>query len=236
MIDTSNFTLSDVTAVLPDRVAHDASIVVRVGVIVDVLERSLDGPEVVDGHRAICIPGIVDTHSHILSNFAFGGGGIFHGEAFHRLGVEHAMRDCETSHGEMGRKDFFGYAFDTDGSGDADLTGLGLTTRRVATIGALANAVATGEIDLDPIADRERTAAQLLALPGVGPWTVNVIRMRVLGDPDVLLANDLVIKRQLARLGATEKDHAQWSPWRSYVTAMLWAKVGRGEHEQSDDA
>ena len=119
---------------------------------------------------------------------------------------------------------------------DADLTGLGLTTRRVATIGALANAVASGEIDLDPIADRERTAAQLLALPGVGPWTVNVIRMRVLGDPDVLLANDLVIKRQLARLGATEKDHAQWSPWRSYVTAMLWAKVGRGEHEQSDDA
>ena len=68
--------------------------------------------------------GIVDTHSHILSNFGFGGGGIFHGGAFHRLGVEHALSSCEQSHGVMGRKDFFGYAFDTDGSGEADLTGL----------------------------------------------------------------------------------------------------------------
>lgn len=118
---------------------------------------------------------------------------------------------------------------------DGDLTGLGLTTRRIATIGTLATAVASGKIDLDPIADRERTAAQLLALPGVGPWTVNVLRMRVLGDPDVLLTNDLVIKRQLANICATENDHAQWSPWRSYVTAMLWAQVGRGEHEQSND-
>lgn len=68
--------------------------------------------------------GIVDTHSHILSNFGFGGGSLFHGAPFHRLGVEHALPDCAPFHGEMGRKDFFGYAFDTGGSGEADLTGL----------------------------------------------------------------------------------------------------------------
>lgn len=68
--------------------------------------------------------GIVDTHSHILSNFGFGGGGIFHGGAFHRLGVEHALPDCAPFHGEMGRRDFFGYAFDTSGSGGADIAGL----------------------------------------------------------------------------------------------------------------
>lgn len=68
--------------------------------------------------------GIVDTHSHILSNFGFGGGGIFHGGAFHRLGVEHALPDCELYHGENGRKDFFGFAFDTGGSSDADLGSL----------------------------------------------------------------------------------------------------------------
>jgi microsomal dipeptidase-like Zn-dependent dipeptidase len=68
--------------------------------------------------------GIVDTHSHILSNFGFGGGGIFHGGAFHRLGVEHALPDCELYHGENGRKDFFGYAFDTAGADGADLAGL----------------------------------------------------------------------------------------------------------------
>jgi microsomal dipeptidase-like Zn-dependent dipeptidase len=66
--------------------------------------------------------GIVDTHSHILSNFGFGGGGIFHGSPFHRLGVEHAMGSCEQFHGEDGRKDFFGYAFDTAGADGVDLT------------------------------------------------------------------------------------------------------------------
>jgi microsomal dipeptidase-like Zn-dependent dipeptidase len=68
--------------------------------------------------------GIVDTHSHILSNFAFGGGSLFHGAPFHRLGVEHALSDCAPFHGENGRKDFFGYAFDTSGSDGADFTAL----------------------------------------------------------------------------------------------------------------
>ncbi len=43
--------------------------------------------------------GIVDSHEHILSNVAFGGGGIFHGAPFHPLGVEHALPHCEDSHG-----------------------------------------------------------------------------------------------------------------------------------------
>ncbi len=59
--------------------------------------------------------GIVDTHSHILSNFAFGGGGIFHGSPFHPLGVEHALADCATYHGTEGRKDLFGFGFDARG-------------------------------------------------------------------------------------------------------------------------
>lgn len=68
--------------------------------------------------------GIVDTHSHIHSNYAFGGGGLFHGGAFHRLGVEHALPDCSISHGEMGRKDFFGKIFDATGNDMADLSTL----------------------------------------------------------------------------------------------------------------
>ncbi|MCH9683451.1 MAG: hypothetical protein K0V04_18585 [Deltaproteobacteria bacterium] len=68
--------------------------------------------------------GIVDTHSHILSNFAFGGGGIFHGAPFHRLGVEHALPDCSIAHGENGRKDFFGFAFDAAGADGVDLAGI----------------------------------------------------------------------------------------------------------------
>lgn len=56
--------------------------------------------------------GFVETHSHLLTNFAFGGGGVYHGSAFHRLGVEHALPDCDIPHGDEGRKDLLGYAFD----------------------------------------------------------------------------------------------------------------------------
>ncbi|MCP5056327.1 MAG: hypothetical protein GY937_06325 [bacterium] len=63
--------------------------------------------------------GIVDTHSHILSNFGFGGGGIFHGAPFHRLGIEHALADCELYHGPEGRKDLFGFGFDNRGDTNA---------------------------------------------------------------------------------------------------------------------
>ncbi|MFW5968672.1 MAG: hypothetical protein ACOCV2_14200, partial [Persicimonas sp.] len=56
--------------------------------------------------------GFVETHSHILTNFGFGGAGIFHGSAFHPFGVEHALPSCEMFHGEEGRADLFGYGFD----------------------------------------------------------------------------------------------------------------------------
>ena len=66
--------------------------------------------------------GFVETHSHLFTNFAFGGGGVFHGAPFHRLGVEHALHDCDLAHGEEGRKDFMGSAFgDTEGAGISGL-------------------------------------------------------------------------------------------------------------------
>ncbi|MCB9550040.1 MAG: hypothetical protein H6706_29880 [Myxococcales bacterium] len=64
--------------------------------------------------------GIVETHGHLLTNFAFGGGGIFHGAPFHRLGVEHALASCEPFHEADGRRDVVGYALD----GDLDPEGL----------------------------------------------------------------------------------------------------------------
>lgn len=64
--------------------------------------------------------GIVDTHSHLMTNFGFGGGGIFHGAPFHRLGVEHALPDCSPFHGNEGRRDLLGYGYDQAGDPDTD--------------------------------------------------------------------------------------------------------------------
>ncbi len=66
MIDEQNLVMTNVIAVLPDRVIDHASIVVRDGVIVDILERSIDGVEALNGNGALCIPGLVDTHSDAL--------------------------------------------------------------------------------------------------------------------------------------------------------------------------
>lgn len=66
--------------------------------------------------------GFVDAHAHLMTNFGFGGGGIFHGAPFHRLGVEHALPSCERFHGEDGRRDLVGFAF--SGLGEADPTSL----------------------------------------------------------------------------------------------------------------
>lgn len=60
--------------------------------------------------------GFVDMHSHLFSNYGFGGA-MYHGAPFHPLGVEHALGDCDVAHGEMGRTDFFGYVYDGQGNG-----------------------------------------------------------------------------------------------------------------------
>jgi microsomal dipeptidase-like Zn-dependent dipeptidase len=64
--------------------------------------------------------GFVETHSHIMSNYAFGGAGIFHGAPFHPLGVEHALPSCKQFHGEEGRQDLFGFGFDQGDDLDQD--------------------------------------------------------------------------------------------------------------------
>jgi microsomal dipeptidase-like Zn-dependent dipeptidase len=62
--------------------------------------------------------GFVETHAHLFTNLAFGGGGVFHGAPFHPLGVEHALHDCDITHGIDGRKDVMGAGF-SDGDIEA---------------------------------------------------------------------------------------------------------------------
>jgi len=104
---------------------------------------------------------------------------------------------------------------------DADLSGLGLTTGRQRTLRALAQAAASGRLNLDHGADPAETAARLAELPGIGPWTVNYILMRS-GDPDAFPATDLGLRRAMARLGAPPGQPARWRPWRAYAAIHLW--------------
>ena len=94
---------------------------------------------------------------------------------------------------------------------------------RRATIVRLAGALASGEIGLGPGADRAAARAALARVKGIGPWTVEVIAMRSLGDPDAFPATDLGVKKALAALDLTPADAERWRPWRAYATQYLWA-------------
>ena len=99
------------------------------------------------------------------------------------------------------------------------LDGIGLTGARVTSLRALAEAVASGRLSLDPTADRDDTRARLLALPGIGPWTVEYVAMRALRDPDAFPATDLVLRRAV---GDNPKRAEAWRPWRAYAAMHLW--------------
>lgn len=100
----------------------------------------------------------------------------------------------------------------------------GPATRR-ATLTTLARALASGQVDLSPGADRGEARAALGRLPGVGPWTVEIVAMRSLGEPDAFPGRDLGVLRAAERLGITDLEAAsrRWRPWRAYATQHLWA-------------
>jgi AraC family transcriptional regulator of adaptative response / DNA-3-methyladenine glycosylase II len=97
----------------------------------------------------------------------------------------------------------------------------------------LAAALADGKIVIDPGADREEVPHQLVALPGIGPWTAAYIALRGLGDPDAFLAGDLHVLKAMARAGEPKGSGAalrraqRWRPWRGYALQYLWASDGQ---------
>ncbi|WP_449065729.1 DNA-3-methyladenine glycosylase family protein, partial [Planomonospora algeriensis] len=106
---------------------------------------------------------------------------------------------------------------------EADLDGLGLTGRRVATLWALAERVAGGEIDLDGAQEPGEAVAALLRVPGIGPWTAGYVALRALRDPDAWPEGDLVLRRAMACLGIPDDHVERWRPWRAYAALHLWS-------------
>ena len=102
---------------------------------------------------------------------------------------------------------------------------------RQRTLAGLARAIASGEIDLGPGADWMLARSRLAALPGLGPWSIELIAMRGLGDPDAFPATDLGVRQAATALGlprspaAMARRAARWRPWRGYAVQYLWATL-----------
>ncbi|HET8880452.1 MAG TPA: AlkA N-terminal domain-containing protein, partial [Arthrobacter sp.] len=117
----------------------------------------------------------------------------------------------------------------------ADIADTGYTLlrgpqRRIDSIRGAAVAMATGSLDFGYGDDPAGLQAKLLPLAGVGPWTVGYVSMRVIGAPDVFLANDAAVRNGIRALPAADggsgtalsPDFREVSPWRSYATMHLW--------------
>ena len=114
-----------------------------------------------------------------------------------------------------------------------DLAQIGMPGKRVAALQGFARAVATGDVPLDSAtADASELRAALLALPGIGPWTVEYVAMRAWRDPDAWPAWDLVLMQSIcARDPSLVRPTQQrtrtdaWRPWRAYAAMHLWNEV-----------
>ena len=117
---------------------------------------------------------------------------------------------------------------------EADPEHLAMPRSRRRSFADMAHALATGRVDLTVGADWHEARARLAAVPGVGPWTIETIAMRALGDPDAFPAGDLGVRTSARQAGLPEGQTAltaraaAWRPWRSYAVQYLWAT---GEHD-----
>ncbi|TQJ29597.1 Ada metal-binding domain-containing protein [Microbacterium sp. SLBN-146] len=102
---------------------------------------------------------------------------------------------------------------------------------RIRAVTGAAAALAAGTLTLTPGDDGPEQRAALLAMPGIGPWTADYVRMRVLGDPDVFLPGDVAVRAGAGAVGLPAEPRtltawaARTAPWRSYLTAHLWRAV-----------
>ena len=113
----------------------------------------------------------------------------------------------------------------------ADPERLAMPASRRRALLALSAALAGGALTLDAGADRAQARRQLLALPGIGPWTADYIAMRALRDPDAFLSGDLGVRHALEQLGhggspaSVERIAERWRPYRAYAVQHLWAQL-----------
>jgi len=104
---------------------------------------------------------------------------------------------------------------------------LGIVGKRAETIIALARALSSGALILEPGNRVEGTLRLLRQIPGIGEWTAQYIAMRGLSWPDAFPHTDLGICKALGEkhpkkvLAMAEK----WRPWRAYAVLHLWAQL-----------
>jgi len=110
----------------------------------------------------------------------------------------------------------------------------GLSWRKIGTLRDLAGRLTDGRLDQDVLSalPDDELLAELTAIPGIGPWTVQGAMLVALGREDVVLPGDLALRKQVQAV--YQLDHLpsqqevldiaeRWRPYRSLATSYLFA-------------
>lgn len=110
-----------------------------------------------------------------------------------------------------------------------DPDALPMPRSRGRTLVTVAAELAAGHLVLDDAVDRAGAYSDLLALPGIGPWTAGYVAMRALRDPDAFIPGDAGLRHGLVKLACdpspreAERLAERWRPYRAYAIQHLWA-------------
>lgn len=101
---------------------------------------------------------------------------------------------------------------------------LGIIRTRAACMVAVAEAFRSGALVLDEGTLPEAAIEQLVALPGIGPWTAHYVAMRALRWTDAFPKEDVAVRNRLGGVTAREAEalSQRWRPWRSYAVLHVW--------------
>jgi DNA-3-methyladenine glycosylase II len=110
----------------------------------------------------------------------------------------------------------------------------GLSWRKISTLRELAERLSDGRLNQDVLSTRpdDEVMAELTAIPGIGPWTVQGALLIALQREDVVLPGDLALRKAIQ--AAYRLDHLpsqqevlaiadKWRPYRSLATSYLFS-------------
>jgi DNA-3-methyladenine glycosylase II len=116
----------------------------------------------------------------------------------------------------------------------AKLREAGLSWRKISTLRDLAGRLSDGRLDAEVLSSLpdDEVMAELTAIPGIGPWTVQGALIIALGREDVVLPGDLALRKAIQ--AAYQLDHLpsqqevlaiaeKWRPYRSLATSYLFS-------------
>jgi DNA-3-methyladenine glycosylase II len=116
---------------------------------------------------------------------------------------------------------------------DEELRACYVSRQKTTYIRGLANELLSGQLELPSLAalSDDEVRARLIALKGIGNWTIDVYLMFVLQRTDIFPLGDLAAINALKRVKKLAKDTskeellvvtAKWQPYRTVATMLLW--------------